>query len=147
LTGNSAGLRTALSSRLSHTELRFSLRESHSFLDLPAHTTMASSQGTQSSKMNEREATLTFNETYRSSSESWDTENRRYTRSNRVKKAVPYDTLAYSLVFIHHSHTHKKTHITGKKTYKPDGTPVLCQRTFRSVFRAVFYTVKLHSLT
>jgi len=42
LTGNNAGLRTALS----HTELRSSLRESHSFLSLPADTTMASSQGT-----------------------------------------------------------------------------------------------------
>jgi hypothetical protein len=30
---------------------------------------------------------------------------------------------------------------------KPDGKPVLCQRTFNSVFRAVLYTVKLHSLT
>jgi hypothetical protein len=46
LTGNSAGLTTVLSSRLSHTELRSSLRESHSFLSLPAVTTMASSQGT-----------------------------------------------------------------------------------------------------
>ena len=40
-------LRTVLSSRLSHEELRSSLRESHSFLSLPADTTMASSQGTQ----------------------------------------------------------------------------------------------------
>jgi hypothetical protein len=46
LTGNSAGLRTVLSSLLSHAELRNSLRESHSFLSLPANTTMASSQGT-----------------------------------------------------------------------------------------------------
>jgi len=45
-TGNSAGLRTVLSSRLSQRELRVSLRESHSFLRLPADTTMASSQGT-----------------------------------------------------------------------------------------------------
>ena len=45
LTGNSAGLRTVLSSRLSHRELRSSLRESHSFLSLPADTTTASSQG------------------------------------------------------------------------------------------------------
>ena len=55
-----------------------------------------------------------------------------------------------SLVFIHHSHTYKKTHRTDKKKKpdKPDGKPVLCQRTFNSVFRAVFfYTVKLHSLT
>jgi hypothetical protein len=43
LTGNSAGLRTALSSR---PEVCSSLRESHSFLSLPADTTMASSQGT-----------------------------------------------------------------------------------------------------
>jgi hypothetical protein len=46
LTGNSAGLRTVLSSSLSHRELRTSLRESHSFLSLPADTTMASSQDT-----------------------------------------------------------------------------------------------------
>jgi hypothetical protein len=46
LTSNSAGLRTVLSSRISHTELRSSLRVSHSFISLPADTTMASSQGT-----------------------------------------------------------------------------------------------------
>jgi hypothetical protein len=46
LTGNNAGLRTVFSSRLSHTELRSPLREFHSFLSLPAETTMASSQGT-----------------------------------------------------------------------------------------------------
>ena len=46
-----------------------------------------------------------------------------------------------SLVFIHHSHTYKKTHRTDKKKKpdKPDGKPVLCQRTFNSVFRAVFF--------
>ena len=42
LTGNSAAFRTVLSSRLSHTELRSSLRESHSFLSLPADTTIQS---------------------------------------------------------------------------------------------------------
>jgi len=47
LTGNSAGLRTVLSSCLSHRKLRSSLRESQSFLSLLADTTMASSQGTQ----------------------------------------------------------------------------------------------------
>jgi len=41
----------------------------------------------------------------------------------------------------------KKTHRTDKKNDKLDGKPVLCQRTFSSVFRAVFYTVKLRSLT
>jgi len=34
-----------------------------------------------------------------------------------------------------------------KKTNILDGKPVLCQRTFSSVFRAIFYAVKLHSLT
>jgi hypothetical protein len=41
--------------------------------------------------------------------------------------------------------TRRHTELT-QKTDKPDGKPVLCQRTFSSVFRAVFYTVKLHSL-
>ena len=40
----------------------------------------------------------------------------------------------------------RRTELT-KKIGKPDGKPVLCQRTFSSVFRAVFYTVKLYSLT
>jgi len=47
LTGNSAGLRTVLSSRLSYRGLCSSLRESHSFLSLPTDTRMAPSQGTQ----------------------------------------------------------------------------------------------------
>jgi hypothetical protein len=46
LTRNSSGLRTVLSSRLSHRVLRSSHREFNSFLILPADTTMASSQGT-----------------------------------------------------------------------------------------------------
>jgi hypothetical protein len=46
LTSNSTGLRTVLSRRLPHRELRSSLRESHRFLSLPADTTMESSQGT-----------------------------------------------------------------------------------------------------
>jgi hypothetical protein len=50
LTGDSAGLRAVLSSRLSHRELRSSLRESHSFLSLPADTTTASSQDTSVSR-------------------------------------------------------------------------------------------------
>jgi len=47
LTGNSLDLRTVLYNRLSHRELHSSLRESHSFLSLPADTTMAPPQGTQ----------------------------------------------------------------------------------------------------
>jgi len=40
-------------------------------------------------------------------------------------------------LFLSTSHTHKKTHRTDKKADKPDGKPVLCQRTFSSVFPAV----------
>ena len=46
LTGNSAGFRIVLFSRLSHRELRSSLRVFYSFLSLPADTTTPSSQGT-----------------------------------------------------------------------------------------------------
>ena len=46
LTGNSKGLITVLSNHLSHTKLHSSPRESGSSLSFPAHTTMASSQGT-----------------------------------------------------------------------------------------------------
>jgi hypothetical protein len=49
LTGNSAGLRTVFSSRLSHTELCSLLSESHSFLSLAADTTMASTSTSVSS--------------------------------------------------------------------------------------------------
>jgi hypothetical protein len=70
-------------------------RESHSFLSLPADITMASSPGTQPSKINKREATLAFIEAYRSLPELWDTENSHY--SNRVKKAAAYDTLIEKL--------------------------------------------------
>jgi hypothetical protein len=41
--------------------------------------------------------------------------------------------------------TRRHTELT-KKADKPDGKPVLCQRTFSSVFLAVVYTVKVHSL-
>ena len=43
--------------------------------------------------------------------------------------------------------TRRHTELAKKKTDKHGGKPVLCQRTFSSVFRAVPYTVKLHSLT
>ena len=69
--------------------------------------------------------------------------------SDNIMTDVASKTANDSLVFIHHSHTHKKTHRTDKK-YLTNlmGKPVLCQRTFSSVFRAVFfYTVKLDSLT
>ena len=43
--------------------------------------------------------------------------------------------------------TRRHTELPPQKTDNPDGKPVLCQRTFSSVFLAVFYIVKLHSLT
>ena len=85
LTGNSAYLRTVLSSRLSHTELRISLRESHSFLSLP--------------------------------------------------------------VFIHHSHTHKKTHRTDKKMTHLTRNLCCAREHSVQIFVQFFYTVKPNSLT
>jgi hypothetical protein len=55
-----------LSSRLLHRELRSLLRESLSFLSSPADTKMASSQGTQPSKLNKRQAVFAFMEAYSS---------------------------------------------------------------------------------
>ena len=43
-----------------------------------------------------------------------------------------------SLVFIHHSHTHKKAHRTDKKIGKTNGKPVMGQRTFSSAFVQFF---------
>jgi hypothetical protein len=95
---------------------------------------MASSQGTQPSKMNERETTLAFTEAL---PELWDTENRHY--NNRVKKANKQQTTALFLSTTLVTRTRHKE--LTKKTDKPDGKLVLCQRTFSSVFCAVF----LHS--
>jgi hypothetical protein len=137
LTGNSAGLRTILSSRLSHRKLCSSLRESHSFLSLPADTTMASSQGTSVS-------------------------------SNSYSRWASHDIFLFKYHFLLHilrslfffpdnimadvaskqqttalflstivTRTRRHTELT-KKTGILDGKPVLCQRAFSSVFRAVF---------
>jgi hypothetical protein len=51
-------------------------------------------------------------------------------------------------LFLSTTVTRTRRHTELTKSDKPDGKPVLCQRTFSSVFRAdFFYTVKLHSLT
>ena len=133
LTGNTAGLRTVLSSRLSHRVLRSSLRESHSFLSLPAHTMMASSQGTSVS-------------------------------SNSISRWAIYDIFLFKYHFLLHilrflfffsdnimvdvasrqqaTALFLSTIVTRtRKTDRPDGKSVLCQKIFSSVFRAVF----LHS--
>jgi len=110
LTGNSASLRTVLSSRLSDRELRSSLRESHSFLSIPADTTTASSQGTSVSS-----------DSFRSWASHW------YIPF-QIPLLTPHFTLYFRTTlwpmwltnskrqpcFIHHIHTHKKANRTDK---------------------------------
>jgi hypothetical protein len=125
LKGNSAGPRTVLSSRLSNRELRSSLRESHSFLSLPADTTMVSSQGT----------TISSNSFSRWASHDIFRFKYHFLLhilrflsffSDNIMAVVASKEQNDCLVFIHHSHTHKKTHRTGKETNKLDGKTVLC---------------------
>ena len=140
LTSISAGLRTVLFSRFSHRELRSSLRESHSFLSLPAETTMASSQGAYVSSNSFRRWAphdvclfkyhfllhfLRF----------------LFFFSDNIMADVSrkQQTTALFLSAIV-TRTRRHTELT-QKTDKPDGKTVLCQRTFSSVIRAVF----LHS--
>jgi len=52
-----------------------------------------------------------------------------------------------SLVFIHHSHTHKKTHRTDKKLTNLVGNLCCAKEHSVQFFMQFFYTVKLHSLT
>jgi len=49
---------------------------------------------------------------------------------------LPTDLFLSTIV----TRTRRHTELTTKKTDKPDGKPVLCQRAFSSVFRAVFFT-------
>jgi len=140
LTDNIAGLRNVLFSRLSHTEPRSSLRESHSFLSLPADTTMASSQGTSvcSNSFSRWASHDIFLFKYHfllyilrflfffSDNIMADVASKQRTTA-----------LFLSSIF---TRTRRHTELT-KETEKPDGKPVLCQRTFSSVFRAVI----LHS--
>ena len=141
LTGNSAGLRTVLSSRLSHRELHSSLRESHSFLSLPADTTMASSQCTSVSSSSFSRWTshdillfiyhfllhilrflFLFSDNFMADMSS--------------KQQTANNSLVLSTIL---TRTRRQTELT-KKTDKPDGKPVQCQRIFSSGFRAVFFT-------
>jgi hypothetical protein len=95
---------------------------------------MASSQGTQPSKINKTEATVVFTEAYRSL-----TQLLFFSDNIMADVASKQQTTALFLSTIV-IRTRRHTELT-KKTDKPDGKPVLCQRTFSSVFRAVF----LHS--
>jgi len=138
LTGSNAGLRTVLSSRLSHRELRSSIRESHSFLCLLADTTMASSQGTSVSS---------------NSFSSWASHDIFLFKyhfllhilrflfffSDNIMADVASKQQTTAL-FLSTIVTRTRRHTELTKTDKPDRNPVLCQRTFSSVFRAVFFT-------
>ena len=143
LTSNSTRLRSVLSSRLSHTELRSPLRESHSFLSLPADTTMASSQGTPvSSNSFSRWASLDiflFKCHFLLHMFSFLV---LFWYNIMADVGSKHQTTALFLSTIG-TRTRWHTELTKKKTGKPDGKPVLYQRTFSSVFRAVF----LHSLS
>ena len=117
LTGNSAGFRTVLSSRISHRKLRSSLREAHSFLSLPAGTTMVSSQGTSvSSNSFSRWAShdiilfkyhfllhiLRFLVFF----------------SDNITADAASKQQMTALFLIHHSHGHKETHRTEEKNWQ-----------------------------
>jgi hypothetical protein len=140
LTDNCAGLRTVLSSCLSHRELRSSLRKSPQFPQF----TCRSHDGIVSRHSNRWASHDIFLFKY------------------QIPLLTPHFTLSFRITFVFHVASKQQTTVlllstivTRKRrhtelTKKPDtnfGKPVLCQRTFRSVFRAVFYTVKLHSLT
>ena len=140
LTGNFALLRTVLYS-LSHRDLR----SSHSFLSLPADTTMASSQCISVSS---------------SSFSRWTSHDILLFKyhllvhifrflfffSDNIMADVASKQQTTAL-FLSTIVTRTRRHTELIQFDKPDGKPVLCQRIFSSVFRAAFYTVKLHSLT
>jgi len=50
-------------------------------------------------------------------------------------------------LFLSATVTRTRRHTEMTKTDRTNGKSVLCQRTFSSVFRTIFYAVKLHSLT
>jgi len=136
-----------LSSRLSHTELRSSLRESQSFLSLPADTTMASSQGTSvsSNSFNTWASHGIFLFKYHF---LFHTLRFLFSFTDNIMADVAskqQTTALFSSTIVTRPKRH--TELTKKKPDKPDGKPVLYQRTLSSVFCSFFCTVKLHSLT
>ena len=146
LTGNNARLRIVLSNRLSRRELHSSLRESHSFLSLPADTTMVSSQG----------ASVSNNSFSRWASHDIFLFKHHFLLhilrflfffSDNIMADVANKQQTTAL-FLSTTATRTRRHTKlTKKSDKTDGKHVLCQRTCSSVFCAVFYTVILHSLT
>jgi hypothetical protein len=140
LTGNSAGLRTVHSSRLSHRELRSLLREFHSFLNLPADTTMASSQGTSVSN---------------SSLSTWASHDIFLFKYHfllhilRFLFFFSYNIMAYVarreqtaalFLSIVVTRIRRHTELGGGGADKPEEKPMAYQRTFSSVFVQFFFT-------
>jgi hypothetical protein len=79
LTSRGAGLMTVFPVLFLHRELCSSLWESHSFLSLPADTTMVSSRKARNlPKWLKERWHFAFIEAYRSLPEFWDTENRHF---------------------------------------------------------------------
>jgi len=138
LTDNSAGLRIVLSSRLSHRELRSSLRESHSFLSLPTDTTMTSPQGTpvSSNSFSRWASHDIFLFKYHSLHHIL---RFLFFFSDNITAGVASKQQTTAL-FVSTIVTRKRRHTELTKTDKPHGKPVLCHRTFSSVFPAVFFT-------
>jgi len=136
LTGNSAGLRTILSSCLSHRELRSSLRESHSFLSLPKTPRWHDLKALNSFSRWASHDVFLFKYHFLLHSLHF-----LFFFSDNIMADVAskQQTTALFLSTIV-TRTIRHTELT-KKTDKPDGKLVLCQKTFSSVFRAMF----LHS--
>jgi hypothetical protein len=103
---------------------------------------MASSQGTQTSEMNKRDYIYLFKYHFLLHVLRFV-----FCFSDNITADVvskQQTTALFLSTIVTRTRRHKEL---TKKTDKPDGKTVLCQKTFSSVFRSVFYTVKLHSLT
>jgi len=143
LTGSSANFRAVLSCRLSHRELRRSLRESHSFLSLRADTTMASYQDTSVSS---------------NSFSRWASHDIFLSKyhfllhilrllfffSDNIKADVASQQQTTAL-FLSTIVTRTRRHTEPTKILTNLTGNLRCQKTIISVF-LLFYTVKLHSL-
>jgi len=139
LADNSAGLRTVLSSRLSQRELRSSLRKSLSFLVyLPTprwHNLKAASVSSNSFSRWASRDIFIFKYHFLPHILRFIFF---FSDKNITDVASKQQTTALFLSTVV-TRTRRHTELK-KKTDKPDGKPVLCQRTFSSVFRAVFFT-------
>jgi hypothetical protein len=133
LAGNSSGLRTVLSSRLSHRERSSSLRESRSFLSLLSDTVMASSVCSNSFSRWTSHDIFLFKYHFLLHILHF------FIFSDNIMANVaskPQMTALFLSTIV--TCTRRHTELT-KKTDKPDGKPVMCQRTFSLVFHAVFF--------